>query len=216
MRLPQRGLRWLIRSIEWLLRRIEGIKEFADSPNALFRLSIGKANRLVRLSDGSTLQPGDTVGELHLWSEHLLLARARKPNLLWAVTIRRRMRESLCQLATYLLADHRFDEVKALRIQPASVGGRRGATLNRILARCGFEANHEVNAKPRLSWLYRYADNFWLWMMTWTFNPARSREDWRFDRRRIEFWISRARFIALYGTANERTAGPIIDGPHKV
>ena len=104
MRLPQRGLHWLIRSIEWLLRRIEGIKEFADSPNALFRLSIGKANRLVRLSDGSTLQPGDTVGELHLWSEHLLLARARKPNLLWAVTIRRRTRESLCQLATYLLA----------------------------------------------------------------------------------------------------------------
>ena len=184
MRLPQRGLRWLIRSIEWLLRRIGGIKEFADSPNALFRLSIGKANRLVRLSDGSTLQPGDTVGELHLWSEHLLLARARKPNLLWATTIRRRTRESLCQLATYLLADHRFDE--------ASVGVRRGATLNRILARCGFEADHEVNAKPRLSWLYRYADNFWLWMMTWIFNPARSREDWRFDRRRIEFWIARS------------------------
>jgi len=102
-----------------------------------------------------------------------------------------------------------------LRIQPASVGGRCGATLNRILARCGFEANHEVNTKP-LSWLYRYADNFWLWMMTWTFNPARSREDWRFDRRRIEFGISRARFIALDGTAKERTAGPIIDGPHKV
>ncbi len=218
MRLPERGLRWSIRSIECVLRRVRGIKEFGDRSDAVFRLAIGKVNRPVRLSEGNTLQPGDVVGELHLWNEHLLLARARRPDLLWAVTIRRRMSESLRHLAAYLLADHRFDEVTALRIQPASVGGRRETTVTRILARYGFEANDQADAKRQPSWLYRYGDNFWLWMMSWTFNPARSREDWRFDRRRIEFWISRARFIALYGSsaANERSASPIIDGPDKL
>ena len=36
-------------------------------------------------------------------------------------------------------------------------------------------------------------------------------------RQRAEFWISRAHFIALYGSnvANERTAGPIIGRPHE-
>lgn len=218
MRLPERGLRWSIRSIECVLRRVRGIKEFGDRSDAVFRLAIGKVNRPVRLSEGNTLQPGDVVGELHLWNEHLLLARARRPDLLWAVTIRRRMSESLRHLAAYLLANHRFDEVKALRIQPASVGGRREATVTRILARYGFEANHQADAKRQPSWLYRYGDNFWLWLMSWTFNPSRSREDWRFDRRRNEFWISRARFIALYGSsaANERSASPIINGPYKL
>ena len=48
--------------------------------------------------------------------------------------------QSLRLLAAHLLSDHRFDDVKALYIQPASVGGRRAATLNRILARYGFRA----------------------------------------------------------------------------
>jgi len=217
MRLPERGLRWSIRSIEWMRRLIGGIKEFGDNPDAVFRLAIGKADRVIRLSDGNTLQPGDAVGELHLWNEHLLLVSVRRPDLRWAVTMRRRATQSLRLLAAHLLSDHRFDDVKALYIQPASVGGRRAATLNRILARYGFEVNDEANTRAQQSWLSHYGDNFWLWMMAWTFNPARSREDWRFDRQRAEFWISRAHFIALYGSnvANERTADPIIGRPHE-
>ncbi|HEX2680642.1 MAG TPA: hypothetical protein VHM88_14700 [Candidatus Acidoferrales bacterium] len=198
MRLPERGLRWSIRSVEWVSRRIRGIKEFGVNPDVTFRLGIGKAGRVIHLSDGNILQPEDVVGELHLWNEHLLLAKAHRTDLGWAVAIRRRMTESLHDLATYLVADHRFDEVKALRVRPASVDGHREATLRRILARYGFEADREADTRPQPSWLYRYGDNFWLWMLAWTFNPTRSREDWRFDRRRIDFWISRARFIALY------------------
>ncbi len=145
MRLPERGLRWSIRSIEWMRRLIGGIKEFGDNPDAVFRLAIGKADRVIRLSDGNTLQPGDAVGELHLWNEHLLLVSVRRPDLRWAVTMRRRATQSLRLLAAHLLSDHRFDDVKALYIQPASVGGRRAATLNRILARYGFEVNDEAN-----------------------------------------------------------------------
>src|SRR6266436_7137669 len=145
MRLPERGLRWSIRSIEWMRRLIGGIKEFGDNPDAVFRLAIGKVDRVIRLSDGNTLQPGDAVGELHLWNEHLLLVSVRRPDLRWAVTMRRRATQSLRLLAAHLLSDHRFDDVKALYIQPASVGGRRAATLNRILARYGFEVNDEAN-----------------------------------------------------------------------
>jgi hypothetical protein len=41
-------------------------------------------------------------------------------------------------------------------------------------------------------------DNLWMSLLAWTFNPV-SRERWRSDRRRREFWISRARFLARFG-----------------
>ena len=121
-----------------------------------------------------------------------------------AMTLRRRVLESLRRLAAYMLADRRFDGVKALRIEPALSGARAATMLTRIVARYGFEAALDGGVPPAGSLLFRTFDNLWMSALAWTFNPF-TRTSWRSDRRRREFWISRARFIARFG-ADGRSA----------
>jgi hypothetical protein len=79
------------------------------------------------------------------------------------------------------------------------LNGTRAATmLARITAPYGFEVAFAGDAAPPVSWLFRIFDNLWMSLLTWTFNPV-SLKTWRSDRRRREFWISRARFIAGFG-----------------
>lgn len=191
-------LRWLIRAIDFLLRRLMGIVEFDSAEDSLIRVEFGQAVRGVRLADGTHLQPGDAVLELHLWNEHLLSLPSWQSNLRWATVMRRRAAQSLRSLARHMRTDHRCDDIKALLIRPALAGGRRASVLSRIVARHGFEVAVDVDAVSAGSWLFRSLDNLWLWFLAWTFNPA-SLRDWRFDRRRSEFWMSRARFVSLYG-----------------
>ena len=112
---------------------------------------------------------------------------------------RRRAAQSLHGLARHMRTHRRCDDIKALLIRPALAGGgRRASVLTQIVARHGFEVAVDVDAVSAGSWLFHSLDNVWLWFLAWTFN-AGSLRSWRFDRRRREFWMSRARFIALYG-----------------
>jgi hypothetical protein len=201
----ERIIRWLIRAIDFLLCQLTGIMEFDHSEDTLIRIEFERTMREVWLPDGTHLQPGDVVIELHFWNEHLLRIPSWGPNFCWARVTRRRALQSLCCLARYMRTDHRCDEVKALRIMPAVRGGRRAHVLTRIAARHGFEADRDDAAELAGSPLFRLFDNLWLWLLAWTFNPT-SLKGWRFDRRRRQFWMSRARFMALYG---DQADGPV-------
>src|SRR5260221_8791472 len=196
--LPQRGGRWLIRGIDWLVRRFKGIVEFDNREDGLIRIGFVRVDEEALLADGTHLQPRDTAVELHLWNEHLLRIPSHGRDLGRAMVIRRRVIESLRRLAAYMTADRRFDHVKALRIEPALAGPRAAVMLTRIVARYGFEVALDGGAPPAGSWLFRVFDNLWMSLLAWTFNPV-GRERWRSDRRRREFWISRARFLARFG-----------------
>jgi hypothetical protein len=195
---PPRGGRSLIRGIDWLVRRFKGIIEFDRSEDGLICIALVRVEQQARLADGTHLQPGDAVVELHLWNEHLLRVPARGSDLRRATALRRGGVESLRRLAAYMLADRRFDDIKALRIEPAVGGVRAAATLTRMVARYGFEVALDGGGAPAASWLFRIFDNFWMSLLSWTFNPVSLRR-WRSDRRRRAFWISRARFIARFG-----------------
>lgn len=205
--LPQRGGRWLIRGIDWLVRRFKGIVEFDSREDGLIRIGFVRVDEEVLLADGTHLHPRDTAVELHLWNEHLLRIPARGRDLGRPMVIRRRVIESLSRLAAHMIADRRFDHVKALRIEPALAGPRAAVMLTRIVARYGFEVAPDGAGPPAGSWLFRVFDNLWMSLLAWTFNPV-GRERWRSDRRRRQFWISRARFIARFG--GDGVAGPAV------
>jgi hypothetical protein len=193
-----------VRAIDLLLRRLGGIVEFDRDEDAVLRIALTRAARAVTLADGTALRPGDAVIEVHFWNERLRLGAFRAPwaaNLRWAATMRRRAVQSLRRLAQRLETDPGLQQVKALHVAPAIAGGRRTRVFARVLRRHGFEVAFDADAAEAGSWLFRRADNLWLWLLAWAFNP-RSLRDWRFDRRRREFWMSRARFIALYGSAS--------------
>ena len=58
-------------SADALLRHLYQIREFTDDPNCLLRLAIKQAGTPLRLSDGTRIMPGDPIGELHLWNDHV-------------------------------------------------------------------------------------------------------------------------------------------------
>jgi hypothetical protein len=119
------------------------------------------------------------------------------------VSTRRQVARSLHRLAAYLQRAPNLREVKALRIRPAFAGRNLARNLTWIVAKHGFEsAEGQRDPVPPMR-AYRWLDSLWLWLLTWTFNP-RSLRGRRFRRMRQEFWMSRGKFIALYGEPSEQ------------
>lgn len=200
--LSARVLRQLIRGIDACLRRKFGIVEFEHDADALLRIGAGHAERAIQLSDGMRIRPGDRVLELHFWNEHLLTLPQGRGTLRWATGTRHQVTRSLQRLATHLQGAADLGDVTALRIRPAFASRTLTRNLDWIVVRHGFESVADRGRPVRTSVVRRWLDSLWVWLLTWTFNP-RSLRGRRFGRTRQEFWISRARFIALYGQRSE-------------
>jgi len=205
--LSMRVLRRFIRGIDASLRRGIGIIEFEQGEDALLRIGVARAERETQLSDGTRLQPGDLLLELHFWNEHLMTLPSTSPTLRWAVSTRRQAARSLRRLAAHLQTAPALREVKALRIRPAFAGRNLARNLNWIVAKHGFETATNCAERTPASGVYRWLDSLWLWLLSWTFNP-RSLRGRRFRRQRQEFWMSRGKFIALYGEPREAAREP--------
>jgi hypothetical protein len=193
--IPGRCLRWLVDATDRILRRIQGITEFEAHAGGLFRIEVGHAEREILLSDGTHLRRGDGVIELHLWNEQLLPVPLEGIDLGWAVRIRRQTLDTLRRLAFHLREDPRLDKVRAICMRPAVAGWRPDSSFARVLLKIGFEPAED--AAPASGGLHRFLDDLWLWLLTWTHNP-RVLKGRQFQRKRRAFWISRARFLALY------------------
>jgi len=145
-------LRKLIRGVDARRRRGIGIVEFEQGEDALVRIGTGRAERAMELSDGTRLQPGDLLLELHFWNEHLMTLPSAGPTLRWAVSTRRQVTRSLHRLAAYLQRTPDLREVKALRIRPAFAGRNLARNLTWIVAKHGFEsAEDQRNPVPPLA-----------------------------------------------------------------
>ncbi len=196
--LATRVLRQIIRGIDALLRRRFGIVEFDHGPDAVLRIGTSLAERELTLSDGTEIRRGDPVLELHFWNEHLLTLPPAGATLRWAVATRRQVALSLRHLAAHLKASAELREMRALRIRPAFAGRNVARTLGWIVAHHGFESTKAQPDRAAEHGCVHWFDSLWVWLLAWAFNP-RSLEGRRFRRTRQEFWISRGRFIALYG-----------------
>lgn len=201
--LSTRVLRQIIGGIDAHLRRSLGVVEFEQGSDAVVRISVDLAKREIVLSDGVRLRPDDRVIELHLWNEHLLTLPQAGATLQWAAATRRLVLHSLGRLAEHVQATPDLRDVKALRIRPAFAGRKLGRNLGWIVAQHGFESVERAGPEIRSSRAHRWLDSLWVWLLTWTYNP-RSLRGRRFSRTRLDYWISRERFIALYAAPGAR------------
>jgi len=186
----------LVRGIDFVSRRMQHIREFDAGDDCLLRIAMGRVDRGLTLSDGVVLRAGDAFVELHLWNEHLAVP-PHGADLRWAAARRRQFARSLRGLTDHMSAGPEFAEVRALMMKPALPDPKLERAVGRIVTLFGFEW-HPAAGAHREGFARRCADNLWLWMLTWAFNP-RSLKGRHFARERQEFWISRARLIALYG-----------------
>jgi hypothetical protein len=188
-------LRSLVRHFDaWLSRRY-GVFEFSWDPNCLFRLQAAVSRHCIPLPD-CQVEPGEPVLFLHLWNERLLTLNNLSPGLGWAKTIQRSFLRSLEEVARYLDDHPGMAEGRAVGGVTVLLdsGGHKGGT--RLVERLGF------TVLPYYSPLGRFGEfweNFYSWILIWTFDPPNLPYRHLRSLRRKEFWISMSEFRSRFG-----------------
>lgn len=183
-----------VRGLEQVLRRYQRIYEYTADRNCIFRIAPGVAEDSIVLGDGTRIEPGDVILELHLWNEHLPAIPREGPHLAWGLVMRERAINSLALLAAHLEGDA-YRDIKGLRGEAAFTSriGRR--QMLRVAQRYGFEL---FQGEPPLRRRFRFFwENFLIWGLIWTFNPGGLRGK-SLIKERFELWISREELRRRY------------------
>jgi len=197
-------MRTLVRSLDSALCRRYGVFEFCDDPECILRLQVSQAPRLISLPD-IELQPGQPVLIIHLWNEKLPQLPIGGANLAWGKTAQRKLLRSLNLAAHYLEQTTQMEPIQA-------VGGvtalfppddRNGG--NKLFQRLGFTVLPYQSSLGRFG---EFWENFFSWMLVWTYNPASFHGSSHnlVKMRRTEIWISRESLLSRYRGAGVRTS----------
>ncbi len=200
-----KGGRWapllgrLVRGLDPLLRRYLHIYEFSQDEECLFRLAIRRSANELTLSDGTRVSKWDTIGELHLWNEHIPLIPEEGPNLAWALAFQRRLSRSFGALAAYVESDSQLHGIQAFRGQIFFGGPYELAQMTHMAEHWGFDLVTKDDSDGLWRHLVGFGENVYSWGLIWAFNPtsAKGRDPRRL--RRDELWISRRILISKYG-----------------
>jgi hypothetical protein len=170
------------------------VSEFETADEGLLRIAEGHAGHDFVFRDGARVRQGQAVIELHLWNEHLPPFPHGGFELGWEEGVRQQLMASLHRLAPQIADNVGLQGAQALRMTIYIPVLGQQSLLARLLISTGFEAGELVSRKNAI---LRFLDDVWVWLLTWTYNP-RALAGWRFNRTRAEFWMSRARCLALY------------------
>ncbi len=180
----------LVLRIDATLRSRQHIYEFSSDPNCLLRINVIPSPVAATLADGTQVNVGDMIGELHVWNEHLPRMNERGATMAWSAAMHRQMRKSLEQLSIYARSAPELTQIKAFHGHSLFVARHGSDHASRIASRMGFEV---MPAAPPTSWLGRLHDrgeDLLVWGLAWTFNPMSVRGK-SLRRPRQHFWLSR-------------------------
>lgn len=194
--------RLALRGLDALVSQGNGIWRFSEDPACILRVARGRAHASVRLSDGTEVQPGAAVGELHLWSERLPKIPPEGPDLAWAAHTWRLWKGSLRTLARCLEADPRLRDVCAFQGESVFLA-RDAFPWVRLFQRAGFDVLRLPKTRSPWERFAAFWENGYAWALIWTYNPGSLRRKDFFRLERVQIWISRERLCALYGSAGE-------------
>ena len=199
----------LVGSLDALLRSLYGIREFTDDPRCVLRVGLSPARVPLAMADGTRIRPGEPIGELHLWNEHIPRYSEQGPDLGWAADMRRRVLHSLRLLTQHVERNPAWQHIPAF-CADATLYSRLGdIQIRRLALRYGFEL---VEPPPsRFRQLHALGDSVSAWSLTRAFNPAALARQ-RFLRDHHELWISRTTLLQLYAPEARKAGGP---KPHR-
>jgi ceramide glucosyltransferase len=188
----------MIRGLDGLLRRYYHIFEFSRNEQCLLRLSVAESENDVVLADGTRVRPGDLIGELHLWNEHIPPLPGEGPSLRWALAFQRRMIQSLRELAGCIQVDPDLRQIKAFRGEN-SFGGRRGLLpLTDVIKRWRFEFVPEVQPAGIWRRFVGFWKRFYMLSLIRAFNPGKPNRSLK-ELMHGQLWMSRKVLISHYG-----------------
>jgi hypothetical protein len=179
----------------WQRRRL-GIREFSDDPASILRLGVGVARTGAELADGTVVRPGERIGVLHLWNEHMPRIPPTGPDLAWAKAVYRAAVHSLRLLARYVAETPAWEGIRAFG-GDFSVIYDPGAI--RLLRRLGIEVSDPVPPRGPVGWVVDLATRLWTWLLRRAFNPGSVRDLRLSDLQHRSVWLGRRTLEALYG-----------------
>lgn len=184
-----------IRGIDWVLRYAYRVRPLSDDPDCILRVSPGKASCSLRLSDGTSVRPGDPLANIHLWNERLLRLGGDNAPVAWGVTTFHHFRASLLQLARRLRDDTDLRHVVAVCGHLSFVTDLDKA--RRLFTALGFDL--VLVDRPGLRiWRPAFWDNLFASWLMWAFNPASLHGKKLANLVRAHIWISREQLLRGY------------------
>jgi hypothetical protein len=194
---PKRGtLKRAVLGLDAWMREQQGILELNTSPTCILRVVMIRAEYDTRLSDGAVIRRGDRIVDLHFWNERMPKTSAGQ-GLGWGGRFGRQLRRSFVDLAAAIDSDPRLAGAVAVRGRLAFAGARNRDEMQRFGQWFGFESAAETGSLPLGRRLHDAAEDIWLLILTWTFNPG-CLATRQMVRRREDLWISKAKLVERY------------------
>ncbi|MGQ9681788.1 MAG: YkoP family protein [Anaerolineae bacterium] len=191
--------RGLMRGLDALLRRCLGVFEFTEEPGCVLRLSWLRCPTERALGNGTSLQPGDGLANIHLWNERLPVMPSDGADLRWA-------RQALKSFSYSLRLLHDFLPSHPIGQQTRAVYGEIGFATQQdldtavpMLARLGFEPDPTESPPGIWSRFVRFWESLYAYLLIWTYNPASLQHKRRQDLRRCRLWMSLDTLRSRYG-----------------
>jgi len=197
-------LRALICRFDKLLSRLHRIRVFSTEPNVIVRIQVGRLSHPILLPEGK-IPAGTKAIMLHLWNERLPSMPAEGADLSYARNFYHFMFDSLETLGQYLRDNESLNDVQVIGgvtshvlLSGPNIGG------NLMLRRMGFTLSPYRHPMKKIG---LFLENFYTWILMWTFNPASLHSHNLFKLQRVEGWIGAADFLERYGSEmKSRTA----------
>jgi hypothetical protein len=163
--------------------------------DCLLRLQVTRAAHPIYLPD-LTVKVKEPVLLIHLWNERLPSVYPEGMDLAWARRILQLFRHSLCLAAVYLQENRQLDDIRAIGgVTILAQSGLHG-TGSRFMQDMGFTV---LPYSSRLGRFGEFWENFYSYLIIWTFNPGSMPARPLIRLRRSEMWMSRQAFLQHYG-----------------
>ncbi len=188
-------LRTVVRRFDDWLSRVEGVHPFSDDPRIILRIQEAGVSHHVSLPAGC-IAAGTPALMLHFWNERLPVIGAQGASLQWALHFQRELIYSFQAVARCVQQSEDLKEIQAVGGVVAHIHTDVPDGGSQLLARLGFTIlpYHRPAGAFGEFW-----ENFYTWVLIWTYNPGSLRSHALFSLQRNEFWATRQRFLARFG-----------------
>ncbi len=188
--------RWCVFALDAIVRRASGIRALENNPDCMFRIALKPSPHAHRLADGTLVQRGDPVIELHLWNEHIPPMPQEGPDLAWARTFYTRFRHSLLTLARHMEEDPELKRALAAYGRVFVHLGHRDPTAL-LLRRLGFEFYRVPDPTTVWGRIGRFFVTMYAGWLIWAYNPGSLSAVSIWEKDLLEVWMSRRHLVTL-------------------
>jgi hypothetical protein len=194
----------MVAALDDRLRLRQGVIEYTNSPECLFRIQLVASGENYVLSDGTCIHPGDRVAHLHVWNEQLPCFAGKGPTLAWARRVNQAFEFSLRELVGFLDGRRDLDDVVAICANLSLEPGERSAQLVRFVGRFGFERIAAASSRSFRQQMHWFGENILISMIVLARNAALRADTLRRDRTLV--FLSRRELRRRYGVACDEAA----------